>query len=361
MDSAAAEIARRLGREAEAVCRHYLSNGRRQGRYWIVGDIENTPGRSLYVRLTGPSYGPGAAGKWTDAATGEHGDLVDLIAANRNLASLRDALDEARRFLSLPRPEPPPRQSAPTGSPEAARRLWAMGKPIKGTLAGRYLTGRGIAGISDVPALRFHPRCYYRGEDASSTTPDAWPALLARVTDLSGEITGLHRTWLDPATVDKAPVDRPRKAMGHLLGHGVRVGAARDVLVAGEGLETMLSIRMALPSLPVVAALSANHLQALILQGDLKRLYIAEDADEAGRAATAALAVRARSDGIEAQTLAPMRADFNDDLRAEGAAALAAAIMGQLAPADAARFIPARRRRTAMIGASGASETVDPS
>ena len=63
MDSAAAEIARRLSREAEAVCRHYLSNGRRKGRYWIVGDIENTPGRSLYVRLSGPDYGPGAAGK----------------------------------------------------------------------------------------------------------------------------------------------------------------------------------------------------------------------------------------------------------------------------------------------------------
>ena len=41
-------------RNAEAVCRHYLSNGRRQGRYWLVGDVHNTPGRSLYVRLHGP-------------------------------------------------------------------------------------------------------------------------------------------------------------------------------------------------------------------------------------------------------------------------------------------------------------------
>ena len=66
MESAAADIVRRLGREAEAVCRHYLSNGRRQGRYWIVGDVDNTPGRSLYVRLVGPSSGDGAAGKWTE-------------------------------------------------------------------------------------------------------------------------------------------------------------------------------------------------------------------------------------------------------------------------------------------------------
>ena len=43
----ASELARRLSCEAEAVCRHYLSNGRRAGRYWLVGDVYNTPGRSL--------------------------------------------------------------------------------------------------------------------------------------------------------------------------------------------------------------------------------------------------------------------------------------------------------------------------
>ena len=72
----AADLARRLARDAEAVCRHYLSNGRRSGHYWVVGDVMHILGRSLYVRLSGPEYGPGAAGKWTDAAaTGEHGDL----------------------------------------------------------------------------------------------------------------------------------------------------------------------------------------------------------------------------------------------------------------------------------------------
>ncbi len=110
MTDVASDIARRLAREAEAVCRHYLSNGRRQGRYWIVGDARNTPGRSLYVRLIGPGHGPGAAGKWTDAATGEHGDLLDLIAATQDLHTLSETLDEARRFLNLPRPEPQRRE-----------------------------------------------------------------------------------------------------------------------------------------------------------------------------------------------------------------------------------------------------------
>jgi hypothetical protein len=66
MSVRASDLARRLARHAEAVCRHYLSNGRRQGRYWLVGDVQNRPGRSLYVRLTGPESGPGAAGRWTD-------------------------------------------------------------------------------------------------------------------------------------------------------------------------------------------------------------------------------------------------------------------------------------------------------
>jgi hypothetical protein len=62
----ASELAQRLGRQAEAVCRHYLSNGRREGRYWLVGDVQNTPGRSMFVRLTGLESGKGAAGKWTE-------------------------------------------------------------------------------------------------------------------------------------------------------------------------------------------------------------------------------------------------------------------------------------------------------
>jgi hypothetical protein len=66
MSSQAAELAHRLARDAEAVCRYYLSNGRREGRYWLVGDVANTSGRSLFVRLKGPDNGRGAAGKWTD-------------------------------------------------------------------------------------------------------------------------------------------------------------------------------------------------------------------------------------------------------------------------------------------------------
>ena len=101
MKSQAADLAHRFARNAEAVCRHYLSNGRREGRYWLVGDVNNTPGRSMFVRLKGGDTGKGAAGKWTDAATGEHGDLLDIIRESCGLVDFKDVADEARTFLSM--------------------------------------------------------------------------------------------------------------------------------------------------------------------------------------------------------------------------------------------------------------------
>lgn len=349
MNGPAAELAHRLARDAEAVCRHYLSNGRREGRYWLVGDVENTPGRSLFVRLTGPDFGKGAAGKWTDAATGDHGDLLDLIAANQRLTTLRDTLDEARNFLRSPRPEPAAwtkPDPAPQGSPEAARRLWAITSPIAGTIAEAYLRNRGITDLRNCVNLRFHPRCWYRpNEDDAPGTRDAWPALIAAIRDGDGALSGVHRTWLSPEGDGKAPIATPRRAMGHLLGNGVRFGVAEDVMAAGEGIETMLSLRQIMPALPMIAGLSANHLAALTLPGTLRRLYLARDDDPAGRAAVETLATRARDGGIEVLALDAALGDFNEDLRRLGRDALAQAVTSQLAPADIERFLVVEGRK----------------
>jgi hypothetical protein len=101
MPDSVSDVARRLAEQAEAVCRHYLSNGRREGRYWLVGDVHNTPGRSLYVRLSRSESDQRKVGRWTDSATLDHGDLLDLIAAACGLDGIGEALDEARRFLGL--------------------------------------------------------------------------------------------------------------------------------------------------------------------------------------------------------------------------------------------------------------------
>ena len=342
----ASELAHRLAREAEAVCRYYLSNGKRQGRYWLVGDVHNTPGRSMFVRLQDSPKG--RAGKWTDAATGEHGDLLDIVRESLGLRDFRVVAEEARRFLKLPRAEPegasrPARPTVAVGSQEAARRLFAISGPIEGTVVETYLQRRGITHVHHGGSLRFHPRCYYRPEEHLPT--ETWPAMIAGVTDLDGRITGVHRTWLDPDGFDglrlgKAPIDTPRRAMGDLLGNAVRFGVADDdVLIAGEGIETILSLRCVLPTLPMASALSANHLSAMLLSSSLRRLYIARDADAAGDAVRAILTQRAEAAGIEAITLSPRLGDFNEDLHIFGLDALRAALRMQLVPEDVSRFL----------------------
>jgi hypothetical protein len=328
------------------VCREYLSNGRREGETWRVGDVDNRPGRSLMVRLTGPESGKSAAGRWVDFASGEGGDLLDLIARTCRLHTFRDVLDEARRFLSLPERQyqgsGPARPPVPGGSPEAARRLFASAKPIPGTLAAIYLRHRGIAVAGDLPALRFHPTCFYRAHEGAPR--ETWPALLAAVTDAEGVVTGVLRTWLARDGLSKAPLATPRRSLGRLLGHGVHIGRAADVLAAGEGLETILSLRVVLPALPIVAALSATHLAAFVPPAGLRRLYIARDNDRVGRRAAEMLGARAHAGGIEALVLTPHRDDFNTDLTRLGREALAASLRVQLDPEDMARFLSVDRR-----------------
>jgi len=127
--------------------------------------------------------------------------------------------------------------------------------------------------------------------------------------------------------------------MGDLLGHAVRFGIAGSVMAAGEGIETMLSLRCVLPTMPMAAALSAAHLAAILFPGTLRRLYVARDDDPAGDGAMTTLIERAEQAGIEAIMLSPALGDFNEDLRMLGLDALRAAIRVQIAPQDVARFM----------------------
>lgn len=349
MTGSASELARRLGDHAEAVCREYLSNGHRSGNHWIVGDVRNTRGRSMHVRLRANAKGP--AGKWVDEQSGEHGDLLDVIEASCGLTEFREVADEARRFLAMPRAQwstsrAQPQPAAKRGSPDAARRLFAMSQPIAGTLAERYLAGRGILLAARERALRFHPGCFYRDLVTGETL--TLPALIAAVTGLDGRITGLQRTYLSPGLdpsgkVAKAQLIDPRRSLGHLLGNaiwlGLDPGASVPVMAAGEGFETMASLRTVMPALPVAAATSANHLAGLTFPTGCRRLYIAADADAAGRHGIERLSQRAGEAGIFALALRPQLGDFNDDLRNLGPAQLAAWLCDQLVPEDARLFL----------------------
>ena len=271
--SPAAAVAAALALQAEEVCRRYLPQGRRLGRYWICGDLDGARGRSLFVRLSGS----GKPGKWTDAATGEHGDLLDLIRYRTNAPTLRAALDEARAFLALPAARATA-SDAPYDATEAARRLWRRCRAIDGSHAERYLQARGLSRCR-FAALRYHPELRYR-EGASVRH---LPALVAAVTGDAPVIgnPGQAAACLAcsaPGSIRARPPRRaspsPRKALGRIHGLAVRFGvpAADAPLVVGEGIETVLSLVTAVPEIAAAAALSAGSLGAFAPPPGVARL-----------------------------------------------------------------------------------------
>jgi hypothetical protein len=162
--------------------------------------------------------------------------------------------------------------------------------------------------------------------------------MIAAVTDGAGAVKGVHRTWLAADGQGKAAVNPERRAMGHLLGNAVRLTPHDDILVVGEGIETMLSLSEAIPGLPVWAALSSGHLGVVQLPEGLKRLYIAIDRDPAGQRAAEKLSARAFEVGVPVRVLEPRLGDFNDDLRANGKDALRQLLAGQIGPEDRHRL-----------------------
>ena len=324
----AAAVAAALAERAEEVCRRYLPYGRRRGRYWVAGDLDGGRGRSLFVRLAPP----GAPGKFTDAATGEHGDLLDIIRHRICAPTLRAALDEARAFLA--RPAAPAQGSGDAyDATEAARRLWRRCRAIDGTHAEAYLHARGLARCR-FPALRYHPALLYRDDGGVRRLP----ALVAAVTAHDGDIiTGVHRTWLDPRRPAKAILSSPRKALGRVHGHAVRFGDPADgaSLLVGEGIETVLSLVTASPAITAAAALSAGSLGAFTPPAGTARLVIARDNDEEGGRAAERLARRCARAGVATTVIVPRGTDFNEDLLALGPAALAAWTAAALAGREA--------------------------
>ena len=318
----ASTVSALLAQRAEAVCRQYLPNGKKQGRYWCAGDARGASGRSLFVRLSPP----GTPGKWTDAATGEHGDLLDLVRLATGSASLRETLAEARRFLAQPAAAPRSTDRDTYDRTAAARNLWGRCGPIDGTRAEAYLRARAIHRCR-FPALRFHPALPYR--------PDAggWrrlPALVAAVTGDDAELAGVHRTWLDPLRPAKARVSRPRKALGRVHGLAVRFGnaASASTLLVGEGIESVLSLVTVLPdadhsSTLSAAALSAGSLGSFVPPANVTRLILAPDRDEEGEIASLRLQLRCKRLGVATSVLLPAGNDFNEDLVSFGAEPLA--------------------------------------
>ena len=328
----ARELASRLAERAEDVCRHYLPNGRREGNRWRCGSTAGEPGRSLHVHLAGDRRG-----RWEDAAEpSDHGDLLDLIRAATGCATVREAMSEARRFLSLPPVEAPEgkpgaEQARPAPEPDrlarALGRAWPVADDDPG---GRYLRSRGLdpadARLADI---RFRPDAWA----VVDGTRAELPALEAQVRRADGELTAVHRIFLTEDGT-KSPVGR--RSRGRLRDGAVWIPAGRIPrhVVLTEGVEDALSVVRVLTDperevTTVAAGLSASRVARVGLPPEAVSVTLIQDGDRAGEAAWEALRRAHRDGGLEAVRRIRCRGkDANEDLQALGPEGLRAVLAG---------------------------------
>lgn len=97
----AKEIADLLANRALDVVQHLYPAGVKRGDEYCVGNIEGDAGDSLSIRLFGSK-----AGIWSDFATGQSGDLLDLFALRFSFdkgtsTGIREAMEEAKIYLGI--------------------------------------------------------------------------------------------------------------------------------------------------------------------------------------------------------------------------------------------------------------------
>ena len=212
---------------------------------------------------------------------------------------------------------------------------------IDGTHAEAYLHARAI-GHCRFTALWFHPDLIHRGDDGIHRLP----ALVATVTGDNGLIEGVQRIWLDPERPAKGPISlRPRKAFGRVHGRAVRFGGSPcgAHLLAGKGIETVLSLVTAVPRILAAATLSAGSHGAFEPPQDIALLVIARDKDMEDEHAANRLQHRCAERGIPSIVIVPDRSDLNDDLIAFGQETPVARIAPFIASTRSAATVDERR------------------
>jgi putative DNA primase/helicase len=181
--------------------------------------------------------------------------------------------------------------------------LWSNTVPVsEGDPVWLYLRRRGLCGL--VPdQLRLHPRLtYWDGGDRGN-----YPAMVAPLIGVDGQMLALHRTYL---SVDgcKAPVPTVKKltgAAGPLAGACIPLHTAQhNVIGIAEGIETAHAAHLA-SGLPTVAAYCAGNLAAYIWPPGIKRIVVFADGDLAGRAAAQRLKARATRAGVNVAVMTP--------------------------------------------------------
>jgi hypothetical protein len=282
-------------------------------------------------------------GKWTDYASGEYGDVLDLVERETG-SDTRGALEWLERWFGgsvapidreaqIKELEQAERaeQAVREAKLKAAAAIWIGAQRFPDTLADKFLSSRiGCAVPADVIAagqIRFHPAPYFDAkrfgvDPAASERAIAGcaGAMIARMVDpITGEGRGIHRTFLDATG---AKLER-RMLGGSGIVRLLDPDAAGDAFLGlglGEGLESSLSVITEWEWRPVWASMTAGNMRMFPLLNGVESLTLFADNDEekdgkrAGNDAALICATRWAEAGREATIWTPpvIGTDFND-------------------------------------------------
>lgn len=335
------ELEKRL---EELLGTYYPGHVVRKGKAYLTPKNAKDLG-SFVVNLSGPRRG-----QWYRHSQKIGGGTVELISYSitNGLTGYAQAFKEARAFLGIEgqvdtesiersRRESAEkrRRSEQQDAADLARKaetvagIWSDCRPIAGTLAEKYLLGRGL----DVPpggwpdCLGFHPSLVY---DLDEKPKRKFPGLVARVDDVVGDLVAIWRIFLDAATGGKGPVDNSKLGLGPAAGGAIRLGGIGPRIGGAEGVETALAAWGLIGfRRPVWALLSTAGMAGFEIPIEVEHIDIFPDGDRQtrrkdglfvpeplapGRRAANALAARAKAAkvGHTIQPEPPQGSDYLD-------------------------------------------------
>ncbi len=365
-----ADIKEALQDRIEALARELLPDGHRNGGYWIGRNPlrDDRHAGSFWILL---KRNPGV---WKDEATGDTGDVINLVQYLGQLPDYRATRDWCVRWLGWKSGPQKPMSDAARRAVERQREkqraereaseaeelakqsgrafsLWL--KCVKltpdtfpGSLLETYLQSRGLdlkrwlidAGRPLPGAIRFSASEPYVLAEGRGRTHR--PCMVTLMTGANGRHQAIHRTWLSPDGSGKAAFPDPernkaRKIWPSPVGAVIRISkgegdltpeeAARQgragPLVVTEGIEDALSIAISCPDHRVWAAGTLGNIAHVPVLPCVSRVIVAADNDWHNKQASAALGRAVAALKAHGRPVAIARStigkDMNDLLKGE--------------------------------------------
>jgi phage/plasmid primase-like uncharacterized protein len=163
---------------------------------------------------------------------------------------------------------------------DTAAGIWECCVPIAGTLAEKYLIGRGIP----VPPMNWPEQIGFAAEMPywldENREKACFPALVGRIQDIAGDTIAVQAVYLSP---DGRKIGRePNKlTFGPMAGGAVRLGGIAEHIHICEGMETGLAIRWLTGfNRPVWATLGTSGLSGIELPIAVRVVMVYPDGDK---------------------------------------------------------------------------------